>query len=185
VLTSVTDNSMHAGVHLMGQRRFDDIIAMRLYNFITPEMIAQTRRSGDRLWLYNMGSGGWEAKRDRFVFGLFTERCGAEGYSQWAFQWPSGRLSPYEAAAQGQRTGYHYALPAPDGPLPTLALEGVREGIDDARYLALLPPASRLAFLKDIEPLRTRITDYLERHSGPFFDVRRWRIAREAMRGGR
>jgi len=184
VLTSVTDNSMHAGMHLMGQARFDQIIAMRLYNFITPEMIEHTRRSGDRLWLYNLGSGGWEAKRDRFVFGLFTERCGAEGFSQWAFQWPPGTVNPYEAALAGQPSGYHYALPAPDGPLPTLALEGVREGIDDARYLSLLPLKSRAAFLKDIEPLSTTISTYLDQHSGSFFDLKRWRVAREAIRKG-
>jgi hypothetical protein len=185
VLTSVTDNSMHGGVHLMGQRRFDGIIDMRLYNFITPEMIRHARESNDRLWLYNLGSGGWNAKRDRFVFGFFTERCGAEGYSQWAFQWPSGNVNPYEAAAAGKRSGYHYALPAPDGPLPTLALEGVREGIDDARYLTLLPPTARPAFLDDIEPFSTRISSYLGRHSGNFLDAKRWRIAREAMREDR
>ncbi|MGQ9524137.1 MAG: glycoside hydrolase domain-containing protein [Armatimonadota bacterium] len=109
VLTSVTDNSMHGGVHLMGQPRFDDIIDMRLYNFVVPEMIQHARRSGDRLWLYNLGSTGWDPKRDRFVFGLFTERCGADGYSQWAFQWPSGGANPYEAAVAGQSTGWHYA----------------------------------------------------------------------------
>ena len=184
VLTSVTDNSMHGGVHLMGQRRFDDIIDMRLYNFVVPEMIDHAKRSGDRLWLYNLGSTGWDAKCDRFVFGFFTERCGAEGYSQWAFQWPSGDTSPYEAAAAGQRTGYHYALPAPDGPLPALALEGVREGIDDARYLHLLPPSERPAFLADIEPSSTAIPGYLGGWSGQGFDVRRWRIARRAMAGG-
>ena len=79
VLTSVTDNSMHKGVHLMGQPRFDEIIDMRVYNFITPEMIEGTKRSGDHLWLYNLGSTGWYAKLDRFVFGFFTERCGAGG----------------------------------------------------------------------------------------------------------
>lgn len=181
VLTSVTDNSMHGGMHLMGQKRFDEIIDMRLYNFITPEMIEQTRRSGDRLWLYNLGSGGWDAKRDRFVFGLFVERCGAEGYSQWAFQWPSRNTDPYEAAAKGERTGYHYALPAPDGPLPTTALEGVREGIDDARYLSVLSSESRGDFLREIEPLSIRIGDYLSRHSGIYFDVCRWLIARKAL----
>jgi len=183
VLTSVTDNSMHGGVHLMGQKRFDEIIEMRLYNFIMPEMIEQTRRSGDRLWLYNLGSGGWDAKRDRFVLGFFVERCGAEGYSQWAFQWPSRNVNPYEAAAVGGRTGYHYALPAPDGPLPTVALEGVREGIDDARYLSLLPPKLRRNFLKEIEPFSVHIDDYLSRHTGVYFDVRRWLIARKALSG--
>jgi len=185
VLTSVTDNSMHAGMHLLGQPRFDEIIALRLYNFITPEMIEHARRSGDGLWLYNLASGGWEALRDRFIFGLFTERCGAAGCAQWAFQWPSGNANPYEAAASGQSSGYHYALPAPDGPLPTLALEGVREGIDDARYLALLRqrnPRSSAASLADIEPSSPAISEYLQGHRGHFFDVRRWRMAREALR---
>jgi len=30
--------------------------------------------------------------------------------------------------------GFMYVKPAPDGPVPTCAWEGVREGIDDARY---------------------------------------------------
>jgi hypothetical protein len=182
VLTSVTDNSMHGGVHLMGQKRFDEIIDMRLYNFITPEMIEHTRKSGDRLWLYNLGSAGWSAKLDRFVFGLFAERCGAEGVSQWAFQWPSGGSNPYEAAAKNQPTGWHYALPAPDGPLPTLALEGVREGIDDARYLNLLSPKQRNAFLAVIKPFSTAISEYLAEQSGKAFDALRWRIAREVIK---
>jgi len=184
VLTSVTGNSMHGGVHLMGQARFDDIIAMRLYNFITPEMIEDTQASGDRLWLYNLASGGWSALRDRFVFGLLTERCGAEGCAQWAFQWPSGNTDPYEAAAAGADTGYHYALPAPDGPLPTVALRGVREGIDDARYLALLrakSPGSAAGDLGDVPQVSVRIGDYLEGHDATSADVRRWRVAEAAM----
>ncbi|MCS7254861.1 MAG: DUF6067 family protein [Armatimonadota bacterium] len=182
VLTSVTDNSMHGGVHLMGQKRFDEIIDMRLYNFVTPEMIEHTRRSGDRLWLYNLGSTGWNAKLDRFVFGFFAERCGAEGVSQWAFQWPSSALSPYEAAAKNERTGWHYVLPAPDGPIPTLALEGVREGIDDARYLHLLPQKQRDSFLAEIKPLSIAIRGYLSERSGKALDVMRWKIAREALK---
>lgn len=188
VLTSVTDNSMHGGVHLMGQPRFDDIIAMRVYNFIVPEMIEHTRASGDRLWLYNLGSAGWWAKLDRLVFGLFTERCGAEGYAQWAFQWPRGEGGPYKASEAGQETGWHYALPAPDGPLPTVAFEGAREGIDDARYLALLrakAPKSPWASLDDIEPISPRIGDWLESHDANSFDCRRWRIARAAIQASR
>lgn len=181
VLTSVTDNSMHGGVHLMGQPRFDEIIDMRVYNFITPEMIEHTRKSKDRLWLYNLGSTGWYAKLDRLVFGFFTERCGAEGYSQWAFQWPGGNTDPYEAATSGQHTGWHYALPAPDGPLPTIALEAVREGIDDARYLWALPPNQRPRFIQDIQPLSTSIWEFLDSHTGDYFDGLRWKIAREAI----
>jgi len=186
VLTSVTDNSMHGGVHLMAQPRFDDSIDMRLYNFIMPEMIENTRQSGDRLWLYNLGSTGRSAPLDRLVFGLFTDRCGAEGYVQWAFQWPSGNTDPYDAAAAGTGTGYHYALPAPDGPLPTVALEGVREGIDDARYLAALrarSPQAAEEIIADIPMTSTEIGSFLEQRDASWFGVRRWRVARAAMGG--
>ncbi|GIX06129.1 MAG: hypothetical protein KatS3mg115_0532 [Candidatus Poribacteria bacterium] len=185
VLTSVTDNSMHGGVHLMGQERFDAIVRMRVYNFIVPEMIEDARASGDSLWLYNLSSGGWDGKRDRFLFGRFTERVGAEGNLQWAFQWPSGNRSPYQAAAAGERTGYHYALPAPDGPLPTLGLEGVREGIDDARYLELLRrrrPERVEALLEDIPLYSFRIEEYLDSRGGASFEAWRWRVAREILR---
>lgn len=182
VLTSVTDNSMHGGVHLMGQPRFDEIIDMRVYNFVTPEMIEHTRKSKDHLWLYNLGSTGWYAKLDRFVFGFFTERCGADGYSQWAFQWPGSDVDPYEAASRGQHTGWHYAFPAPDGPLPTLAFEAVREGIDDARYLWLLPINERARFLKGIQPFSTEIWGVLDERTGDYFDALRWQIARAAIK---
>ncbi len=184
VLTSVTDNSMSVGVHLMGWPEFDRIITMRLYNYVTPEVITHARSSRDRLWLYNMASGGWSPKRDRFVYGLFTERCGAEGCAQWAFQWPQGDRGPYGQAAAGDSPGWHYALPAPDGPLPTLALAAVREGIDDARYLALLQataPDSPEASLDDIEPITARVEGYVRALDGRGFDARRWRIARAAM----
>jgi hypothetical protein len=166
----------------MGQQRFDQWIAMRLYNFITPEMIEDTRRAGDILWLYNLASGGRDARRDRFVFGLFTERCGAAGHAQWAFQFPRGADNPYEIAVQGGKAGYHYALPSPDGPLPTVVLESVREGIDDARYLALLSADDREQFLNPIEPLSTTIAAQISEGCGNRFDLRRWQMARAAMR---
>ncbi|MBC7288957.1 MAG: hypothetical protein H5T86_13165, partial [Armatimonadetes bacterium] len=100
-------------------------------------------------------------------------------------QWPRGQGGPYRASEAGEPTGWHYALPAPDGPLPTVALEGVREGIDDARYLALLlskHPKSSWASLEDIEPASPRIRDWLDAHDGTSFDCRRWQMARAAMR---
>ncbi len=185
VLTSVTDNSPETGLHCTAQSRFADIITMRLFNFLTPEIIEQTRESGGSLWLYNLGSGGWDAHRDRFVFGLFTESSGARGHVQWALQWASENVSPYDAAVSGKRSGWHYALPSPDGPLPTLALEGVRAGIDDGRYLSLVRRTDgqqRSADLADIEPFSPHIDELLERCSDSNLSQRRWRWAREAMK---
>jgi hypothetical protein len=65
-----------------------------------------------------------------------------------------------------------------------VAFEGVREGIDDARYLEVLrarDPKSPAASLSDIEPVSPRIRDYLDAHDATSFDCRRWRVARAAM----
>jgi hypothetical protein len=66
-----------------------------------------------------------------------------------------------------------------------VALEGVREGIDDARYLAYLRqrnPEAVAMFLDDIEPFSTQISGYLGNHCGNFLDVRRWKVVRQAMK---
>jgi len=38
--------------------------------------------------------------------------------------------------------GGRFVMPGPDGPLPTIACEGAREGIDDMRYIYTLEPSS-------------------------------------------
>lgn len=183
-LTSVTDNSMWGGQYLTGQPRFDRVIDMRVFNFILPEMVQTTRQSGDRLWLYNLGDLTLTPRRERFVFGLFTDRCGADGYLQWAFQWPHQNKSPYESAAAGRFEPYNYVLPAPDGPLPTIGFEAVREGIVDARYLELarqagLPDSRFLA--KDLTQDSTAIGSFLDRHGDNFNDAVRWKVARAVL----
>jgi hypothetical protein len=183
-LTSVTDNSMWGGQFLTAQPRFDNVIDMRVFNFVLPEMLAQTRQSGDRLWLYNLGNPVIDPLQGRVAFGLFTERCGAEGYLQWAFQWPHQLKSPYASAASGRFEPYHYVLPAPDGPLPTVDFELAREGIIDARYLALAQQAGLAAdsFLPDDLPAdSTAIGPFARSHANGFFDAWRWRVARAAM----
>ena len=184
VLTSVTDNSMWGGQYLTAQPRFDQVIDMRVFNFVLPEMIQTTRASGDRLWLYNLGDVAMSPRRDRLIFGLFTERCGADGYLQWALQWPHQNKSPYESAAAGRYEPYHYVLPAPDGPLSSVGFEAVREGITDARYEALAEGAglNGLDYLpSDLPQDSTAIGSFLDRHGTNFNDVLRWKAARAVL----
>lgn len=183
-LTSVTDNSMWGGQYLTGQPRFDQVIDMRVFNFILPEMIESTRHSGDRLWLYNLGDLTLSPRRERFVYGLFTERCGADGYLQWAFQWPHENKSPYESAAAGRFEPYNYVLPAPDGPLPTIGFEAVCEGIVDARYLKLarragLPMSNFLP--ADLTQDSTAIGTFLDHCGQNFNEAVRWKAARAVL----
>ena len=120
----------------------------------------------------------------RVAFGLFTERCGAEGYLQWAFQWPHQLKSPYASAASGRFEPYQYVLPAPDGPLPTVDFELAREGIIDARYLALARSAGIATdrFLPDDLPAdSTAIGPFARAHADGYFDAWRWRVARAAI----
>jgi hypothetical protein len=184
-LTSVTDNSMETGDFLMDQPDLISLMGMRVHNFITPQMIQAARADHNALWLYNMGSGGYDPLLDRFVTGLFTERCGADGYAQWAFQWPNGSESPYQAVLAGHSSGYNYALPAPDGPLPTLGLEAMSAGIVDARYADLLrqkSPGMAAQLLAGIQPVSTKVADYLDAHTGESFDVLRWKLARASLK---
>ncbi|MGQ9524138.1 MAG: hypothetical protein ACUVTZ_04770 [Armatimonadota bacterium] len=69
--------------------------------------------------------------------------------------------------------------------MPTLALEATREGIDDARYLHVLPSTARSEPVRDIEPFSISIPTYLERWDGQVFETRRWQIARRALTGRR
>jgi hypothetical protein len=92
------------------------------------------------------------------------------------------------AAETGAKPGWHYALPAPDGPLATLGLEAIRQGIDDARYVALLKkvnPSAVKALLSEIEPFSASIPDWVEAHPGNSPESLRWKFARAAMAAGR
>ena len=118
------------------------------------------------------------------MFGLFTERCGADGYLQWAFQWPHQNKSPYESAAAGKNEPYNYVLPAPDGPLPSVGFEAVREGITDARYVDLAERAGLPAsnFLPvDLPQDSTALGSFLDRHADNFNDAIRWKVARAVL----
>ena len=120
------DNSPHLGID-MGHKH-KDVVKIRQYNFITPELIQSAREDGRELWYYNRG---W----NRAAFGFPIWKLGARGMHMWADQWFDN--SPY---GEHQPRYYVWSVfyPSPSGPLPTL--EGIRsrEGIDDLAYLDTL-----------------------------------------------
>jgi hypothetical protein len=75
---------------------------------------------------YNSGSGGKNPLIDRFCYGVWPVKAGLEAVSNWVYTWKMDPKGP---------DGNCYVFPAADGPIPSLAWEGVRQGVDDQRYL--------------------------------------------------
>ena len=78
------------------------------------------------------------AATGRFIYGLYGFKTGIQGYNPWHHaSWSGNPFNEMDSFYSGGR----FVLPGPDGPLPTLAYEGAREGIDDVRYLYTLERA--------------------------------------------
>lgn len=111
---------------------------VRCYYRISKQAIQYARKAGRDIWVYNGGSFGWDPLIDRFFYGFYAIKISADGVTQWAYQWPSSSdFSPSDELKSGGQ-GWYYAYPSFDGPVPTLGWEGIREGIDDAKYFYTL-----------------------------------------------
>ena len=86
-------------------------------------VIAEAKMRKKELWFYDCMMAPIDAEMDRYFFGVWAWVSGTKGCSHWAY-FAQPHLS--------------YVYPAKDGIIPTIGWEGVREGIDDYRYLATL-----------------------------------------------
>lgn len=75
---------------------------------------------------------------DRFRFGLFVWKAGLDGAYPYAYRHVFS-YAPYDDfGKEGDVRNEIYAYPSQGGPIPTIQWEGMREGIDDVRYLTTL-----------------------------------------------
>jgi hypothetical protein len=104
---------------------------------ITEETVAMIRDAGSKLWIYNCGD-------ERITLGLYPWRLKAGGRFQWHYR--SMVADPWDDldGTYGE-SAYSLSLPAPDGPVPTLDAETVRDAITDHRYAATLEHALETA----------------------------------------
>jgi len=101
-------------------------------NRFTPEIAKALVARGKPYGIYN-GCGQTPAGA-RFFFGFYGWKTGARQIGQWAYHFG-------DSVFQGnglRRDDDGYVYLAPTGPLPSVMWEGVREGIDDYRYLCRL-----------------------------------------------
>lgn len=128
---------------------------------ITEETVKKVRDSGSELWLYNCGD-------ERLNLGLYPWRVKAGGRFQWHYRYINA--DPWDDLdGAGADTQYCLSLPGPDGPVPAVKSQMVREAVDDHRYIATLEQAIARArsdakkqaavakATRFLEELRTRI----------------------------
>ena len=122
-----------------------------------------TREGRSELWLYNAGM-------NRFTFGFLPWAAGATGRWEWHYEWWTQAYDPFSRVDEtAWSTGCGAVMPSPDGPVPTVAYENVRAGIDDYRYVFLLQRLIRQGKGKKadeverfLEEIRGRIPRFLD-----------------------
>lgn len=125
-----------------------------------------TRDGKPVLWLYNAGM-------NRFAYGFCPWAIGAKGRWEWHYEWWAQAYDPFARTSEGAwSTGTGAVMPSPDGPLPTVAYEKVRAGIDDYRYLWMLErlitknPQEGTDAKRFLDELRGKIPRYAEDGAG-------------------
>lgn len=104
---------------------------------ITPEIRTLAADKGAELWTYDCSiRGRGNSTRARFYAGLYTWAFKLKGNFHWCY------AEGY--TWEGERNAVHvFVLPSDGGPVPSVAWEARREGVEDYRLLRLLE--SRIA----------------------------------------
>ena len=99
----------------------------------------RTRKAGRQLWMYS-GPAESTVKANRFYRGLWGSALKLDGIMDWVYftLYKHDQLYNDLVKPRGGPNHRGWAVPTEDGPLPTLSWEGIREGIDDGRYLFTL-----------------------------------------------
>ncbi len=101
-------------------------------NRISEQIIRDIRDRGREFQVYNGGTMGQGSPvKDRFFFGFYAWKTTATGVGQWVYHFDRINASPF-------RQNHGYSYPSPEGSVPTIHWEAVREGVDDMRYLVTL-----------------------------------------------
>jgi hypothetical protein len=136
----------------------DELLLETIYHYLDITLFSTTMGVEDRVfdklralnkeyWLYNCAQAGLHPEVDRFHYGLYTWRTGAKGFFQWHYstcEYTKGGKTYWpwmDKDGVMHNTGEYwpgYAVLSPMGPIPTIAWEAIREGVDDYRYLLTL-----------------------------------------------
>jgi hypothetical protein len=133
--------------------------------------INKARDMGKELWSYDCTLGPVDAQTCRYYWGFWCWKTGAKGASHWCYADGVGRGRDgktrenwYPAQTQKKDTTmlYAFVFPAPNELVPSIGWEGVREGIDDYRYLITLKKLSAKARASGMSQIATEADAVLQ-----------------------
>lgn len=90
--------------------------------------IAKARAAGAEPWLYNCG-------KNRLSWGWYLDKMDIRGRFEFAYQ--VGQVDPYYDL-DARESDINAAYPGPEGPIPAVWWERIREGVTDLRYATTL-----------------------------------------------
>ncbi|MGI6353800.1 MAG: hypothetical protein GX937_02115 [Lentisphaerae bacterium] len=105
--------------------------------FANADVMARVARENRLATLYNCDVESYRPEVGRYVTGFFQARSNSQGYYNWAFM--SGSSNPYDDFdAESGDFSHIYPATATEPGGPSIGWYGVREGIDDYKYLTTL-----------------------------------------------
>ena len=160
ITTTTLDSDFTNGTINGGVGHFYDILVAHAPN-VTPKLVEEARRLGKQVWTYQcqVAPGpGHHAAFNRYYFGYWAWKSGISGCSFYMYcsrAYTSRNSNTGTGPKLTQRAWWE--IPAehrdeyiprfalvrldPEGPVPSLGWEAVREGVDDYRYLITLKKA--------------------------------------------
>lgn len=113
---------------------------------VRESMSESARESGKSLWAYECHFAPTQAELSRYYFGFWAWKADVQGCAYWAYYDGAfynrfGNIGGFEDVEKNWlewTNQFNFVYPTPDGLIPTLSWEAVREGIDDFRYVQTL-----------------------------------------------
>ena len=123
-----------------------DLLDLPIMNGMSPEELPKVHALGHKMFNYSLPQGGLEQPYTyRYFFGHWLLQSGMDGSQTYAYQHgfgPGGSMGrPWDDFDNAIYRPHIFAYPTVDGVVDTLQWEGVREAVDDTRYVATLRAA--------------------------------------------
>jgi hypothetical protein len=101
------------------------------------DIVAQAHKDKKLVYYYNFDTTGWHPESMRFAFGFYLFATGADGIIEWAYT-GRGPGSYDDFKGRTGTTTFFYPKTDDEEGGPSIGWEGVREGVDDYRYVYTL-----------------------------------------------
>jgi hypothetical protein len=102
------------------------------------KFLERARNDGKEVWFYNVDLSAWRPEPMRFMSGFGLWQSGATGLISWSYMTGVNPDNPGAVYGQGNNFFFRYPEAPGESGGPTVGYEGLREGINDYRYLLTL-----------------------------------------------